>query len=73
MKPSKKRSSRRKTTLKAALTPAAGAGTRAWLAGFCARLPEHAARLGMTATEAAQNAAAIQAKFMKTTNATSTP
>jgi hypothetical protein len=73
MKTPKKCRNRRNNRLIASLTPADGSARRLWLAGFCERLPEYAARLGMTAAEAAQQAAAIRAKFMKTTNATSTP
>jgi hypothetical protein len=73
MKTPKKCRNRCKTTSKAALTPVIGAGTRIWLAGFCERLPEYAARLGMTTAEAASRADAIRAQFMKTTNAPSTP
>ncbi len=73
MKPPKNRRNRRSIKRKASLTPVSGAARRVWLAGFCERLPESAAQLGMTAMEAAQQVAAIRAKFMKTTKQPSTP
>ncbi len=73
MKPPQKRRNRRPAKVKALLIPAAGPARRAWLGRFCDRLPEFAAQLGWTATEARQQADAIRSKLMKTTSATSTP
>jgi hypothetical protein len=73
MKPSKKRRNHRDARLKAALILAAGPDRRVWLRHFCARLPEYAAQLGLTAADARQQAGAIRNLFMKTPNATSTP
>jgi hypothetical protein len=73
MKTPKKRRNRRDARLIASFTPAPGPDRHLWLTHFAKRLPDYAARLGLTAAKAESRAGAIRIQFMKTPNATSTP